>query len=368
MAAVLAEVNRVHLRHHSGRPHLANTAKYPPSTGFWHQGDLRTSRLQKEHRTVFVIICLCYEGLEWPEGGLMEMVGPKHDLLLFLSHLKYRHRNDNREFLIYTDFDADFKDHTGFTAPIRRIPATRNTLVRPKATANAKHEADDDPLRKATHIQATMQSLDREDKCVLYYSGHIEVDSQNTHDGSAHILLRENERIYDHELRGWLQQSRFSTTSIIAIFDACFSGGFLGLPYVHSKNENHMNKTDKAHEQQMTSHVIEIASTAKDQLSFGKKFKGNTQGILTWHLLQYLEVNPRASLYDLGSHIYSECDTRWVDGQKHEWRQVPVLSCSRNINEATALLESVLAWHLLQCLKVNPQPVLHELVAHIYSV
>ncbi|KAG8909761.1 hypothetical protein FRC01_006739, partial [Tulasnella sp. 417] len=203
MAAVLAEVNRVHLdipdRHHSGRPHLANTAKYPPPTGFWHQGDLRSSRLQKEHRTVFVIICLCYEGLEWPEGGLMEMVGPKHDLLLFLSHLKYRHRNDNREFLIYTDFDADFTDHTGFTAPIRRIPATRNTL--------------------ATHIQATMQSLGREDKCVLYYSGHIEVDSLKTHDGSAHILLGENERIYDHELRGWLQQSRFSTTSIIAIFD-----------------------------------------------------------------------------------------------------------------------------------------------------
>ncbi|KIO24233.1 hypothetical protein M407DRAFT_102878 [Tulasnella calospora MUT 4182] len=106
-----------------------------------------------------------------------------------------------------------------------------------------------------------------------------------------------------------------------------------------------MNKTETAYyEEQMKSHVIEIASTAKDQLSFGDNFKGNkdsksTHGILTWHLLQYLKDNPRPDLHELVSHIYSKCDTLWVDSHQQKWRQVPVLSCSRRIGGRTAFLE-----------------------------
>ncbi|KAG8915719.1 hypothetical protein FRC00_000958 [Tulasnella sp. 408] len=116
------------------------------------------------------------------------------------------------------------------------------------------------------------------------------------------------------------------------------------LPYVHAKNERHMNKVDAAYGDQMKSQVIEIASTAKHQLSFGKKFKRNQDaetihGILTWHLLQYLQDNPQPDLQELVSHIYSQCDTPWVDTDKQEWRQVPVLSCSRKIGGGTAFME-----------------------------
>lgn len=121
--------------------------------------------------TLSTQICLRYEGLEWPEGGDMSIVGPKNDLLLFLNHVQCklpgtgceigalirrapfftdRHENDHREFLIFTDFDMDFEDQTGCTRRIRRIPATRDNIVRhdfPKAT----HEANTSRLSGESH-------------------------------------------------------------------------------------------------------------------------------------------------------------------------------------------------------------------------
>ncbi|KAG9048049.1 hypothetical protein FS837_000877 [Tulasnella sp. UAMH 9824] len=164
---MLAEVERLPLEisdlHDPRLPHLTNAMKYAPSTGSWPQRRARTFDPQDGRHTVFIIVCLCYEGLEWPGGGRMDVVGPKHDLLLLLSHLQYRHLDENREFLIFTDFEVDFKDHTGFTGSIRRMPATRHNIVCLKAT-NSKNTRLIEPVRKSTYVQATMLDLEREDK------------------------------------------------------------------------------------------------------------------------------------------------------------------------------------------------------------
>ncbi|KAG8929714.1 hypothetical protein FRC01_003894, partial [Tulasnella sp. 417] len=149
----------------SGRPRLTTTTKYAPLTGQWLRRHSRTLSLRTGYATTFIIICLCYEGLQWPEGGDMNIVGPKNDLVLFLSHVQYRHQNDHREFLIFTDFDLVFKDHTGSTGMISRIPATRDSI--------------------ANRIKDTMRDLERGDKCVLYYSGHI--DRQQTGQASTYM-------------------------------------------------------------------------------------------------------------------------------------------------------------------------------------
>ncbi|KAG8915514.1 hypothetical protein FRC00_003484 [Tulasnella sp. 408] len=74
------------------------------------------------------------------------------------------YRNEHREFLIFTDFDMDFEDHTGCTGRIRRIPATRDNV--------------------ASRIQDTMRDMERGEKCVLYCESSIsssisEVKSQD---------------------------------------------------------------------------------------------------------------------------------------------------------------------------------------------
>ncbi|KAG8929137.1 hypothetical protein FRC01_004818 [Tulasnella sp. 417] len=228
------------------------------------------------YATTFIIICLCYEGRRWPEGDDMSIVGPKNDLVLFLNHVQYRHQNDHREFLIFTDFDIDFKDHTGSTGMIRRIPATRDDIT--------------------SRIKDTMGDLERGDKCVLYYSGHIE--PQQTDQASAHMLLPDNGRIYNHEVREWLSLSRFSTATIIAIFDACYSGEFLALPCIHERDGAQPMSSETSSAAQM----IEISSTTRDQLSFSEKYRENeeeyftTHGILTWNLFQYLKANPRPNM------------------------------------------------------------------------
>ncbi|KIO24231.1 hypothetical protein M407DRAFT_102870 [Tulasnella calospora MUT 4182] len=139
-----------------------------------------------------------------------------------------------------------------------------------------------------------MGDLERGDKCVLYYGGHIE-RSQHINEASAYMLLQDSGRIYDHELRVMLSLSKFPTATIIAIFDACYSAGFLGLPYTHEKDNARMKSPETPSATQMKSQVIEIASTTKFQLSFSEKYRengedsGTTHGILTWNLLQYLK-------------------------------------------------------------------------------
>lgn len=214
---------------------------------------------QTGHANVFIIICLCYEGLEWPEGGSMELEGPKNDLPLLLRNLRYRHRNEDRQFLIFTDFEVSFQDHTGFSDTVATIRATHDNL--------------------ASRVPDTMRDLDREDKCAIYFSGHI--DSPQAGQGSARIVLRDDEGIYDHELRGWLNHSRYPTTTIVAIFDACHSGGFLDLPYAHTKGDRSISTINGTYGEQMNSQVVEIFSSSRDQLSFSEEYTGEDESETT---------------------------------------------------------------------------------------
>lgn len=52
-----------------------------------------------------------------------------------------RHRNEDRQFLIFTDFEVSFQDHTGFSDTVATIRATHDNLVRQR-TAFAKHQPD----------------------------------------------------------------------------------------------------------------------------------------------------------------------------------------------------------------------------------
>ncbi|KAG8915718.1 hypothetical protein FRC00_000957 [Tulasnella sp. 408] len=200
--------------------------------------------------TLSIQVCLGYEGLEWPGGGNMSMVGPKNDLLLFLNHVQCRlpgtgggidalirrapfrpdrHQNEHREFLIFTDFDMDFEDHTGYTGRIRGIRATRDNIVR-HDTLNTKHEADTPRLSGKSHSGYDARSGEGREVCPLLSFVH-----------------------------GFVYQ---------------------GFPLRLSSNPFAK---------------IEISSTAKDQFSFSEKYEksekdaGTTHGILTWNLFEYLK-------------------------------------------------------------------------------
>ncbi|KAG8951732.1 hypothetical protein FRC04_005753 [Tulasnella sp. 424] len=262
------------LRQGSAGPQLANTTEYAPLTGTWLRRHWRPFNLQSGHANIFIIICLCYRDVEWAEGGSMTLKGPREDLTLLLQRVQYRHQNETRQFLIFTDFEMDFQDHTGHSHQVPTIPATHRNI--------------------ATRVQGTMQDLGRGDKCLLYFSGHIELDPPPV-DGDAHIVLQGDRKLYDYELRTWLALSRFPTTTIIAILDACHSGGFLALPYLHDKDGKWVNRSEPASEVQMKSQVIEISSTTKPQSSYSAKYpedqgdSGTTHGIFTWNLLQALK-------------------------------------------------------------------------------
>ncbi|KIO23304.1 hypothetical protein M407DRAFT_27219 [Tulasnella calospora MUT 4182] len=153
----------------------------------------------------------------------MTLSGPKSDLKLMLKHLEYRHQGDDRQFVIITDFNPEpFEDADGVSRRIPFIPATRQAIEQ--------------------NVRRTLRNLNRRDKCLVYYSGHIDLNpSTNARTGTsdAFLVIDGNARIYDYEFRSWFSESRHQSTTIISVFDACHSGGFLGLPYLYEDPSGH---------------------------------------------------------------------------------------------------------------------------------
>ncbi|KAG9049779.1 hypothetical protein FS837_009195, partial [Tulasnella sp. UAMH 9824] len=59
----------------------------------------------------------------------MTLEGPKWDLKLMLGYLKYRHRGDDREFVIITDFEPEpFEDTDGVSETVPFILALPQTI------------------------------------------------------------------------------------------------------------------------------------------------------------------------------------------------------------------------------------------------
>lgn len=139
-----------------------------------------------------------------------------------------------------------------------------------------------------------------------------------------------------------MMESQSPQSTIIAVFDAANSGGFLGLPYTYEKQKKADAESLMLPTELMTSQVIEISSTRKNQPSFSGYFGTDARvphGCLTWFLLQYLKAHSQVDLSDLVSYLYAKCESTGPGLRSHEQgqTQLPLLSSSRKLSGKFAL-------------------------------
>ncbi|KAG8941568.1 hypothetical protein FRC04_004149 [Tulasnella sp. 424] len=191
--------------------------------------------LQTGHVTHIVITSLSYAGMHHAEHHYpLELRGTKFDFALLLRHFDYRHEGNSVDFTLLNDFDVDFTDSTG----VKKVIPKANT--------------DRDSIRIT--LQRIMRTAERDAKILFFFGGHGEYTEVNMMGGDSGddcdfqtILAGDGRRIYVTELRSWFCDARYldPSRSVTAIFDACCSGGSLGLPYTYGVKGNKV-KVDKA--------------------------------------------------------------------------------------------------------------------------
>lgn len=261
------------------------------------------------HANIVVLIFIRYSGRQSPQGQSMQLQSTKNDLSHILRHLKYHHTDETRRFFIMTDFQVEYADSSGTTNIIPTMLPTRHNIE--------------------TLILGIMRDLQRHDKCLFYYGGHVELDRSLTdRSTNQYMLLASEERIYGHEFRRWLSQAKYASTIIVVTIDASHSGGFLGLEY----SDGISKQTLAAADDKITSLLIEISAAQKGQSALTRRSNDRlaNYGALTRFLVDFLELKPDILLPDLGDYLRRKFD----DAPSP---QVPQISSSRRIEGSITL-------------------------------
>ncbi|KIO19403.1 hypothetical protein M407DRAFT_30943 [Tulasnella calospora MUT 4182] len=247
---------------------------------------LRTQRLQippvlAGPITHIIIICLSYPGRFWNFGGSMTLNGPKYDFFLLLDHFKYGEPDTSTQFTLLHDFD----------------------VLRPNSNGQEKLILKTDTSKAAITkaIQDNMQSVAPGDQVLFYFGGHSGAESD------AGIVSGDGELISGSELRACLNNTPHYLVPVVAVIDACHSGGSMGLPYNYEKKFNRIRVEEVTRMKQNTP-MIQISAARQGQLAYSNNFKGGYFGQLTWCLIQYLKTTTDFTIKGLTFYLYENCD------------------------------------------------------------
>ncbi|KIO20608.1 hypothetical protein M407DRAFT_29763 [Tulasnella calospora MUT 4182] len=231
--------------------------------------------------THIIMICLSYPGMFWNFGGSMTLNGPKYDFFLLLDHFKYDEPDNSIQFSLLHDFD----------------------VIRPDSNGQPRHIQKTDTSKAAitNAIKNTMQSVAPGDKVLFYFGGHATEESDQA------IVAGDGELISGSELRACLNDTPHDSVSVAAVFDACHTGGSMGLPYNYETKWCGVRAKRATREKQEIP-MIQISAARPGQLAYSNNFKGGYFGQLTWCFIQYLKTTTDSTIEGLTSYLYQNCD------------------------------------------------------------
>lgn len=155
---------------------------------------------------------------------------------------------------------------------------------------------------------------------ILTFSGHGYRDVSNNYES---IIFPTNEEMTDHEFED-LIKSCGKEFKLVCIFDSCFSGSILNLPYVYEVKMNHfVVKYRKNYSEFKNGFIIQISSCQDIKTSYELP-KVHSHGLFTEHLLHYLNQHN-------GKVTYRQV-IKYLHSRMLFFRQFPVIASSRPID------------------------------------
>lgn len=210
-----------------------------------------------------------------------------------LKHFEFRHDDTSGRFILLNDFDTEFEDAAGVRKRILPSNTSRNDIQ--------------------TAIQSTMQAAGADSRILFYFAGHgvqavdSEVLSQHpSKKFTQAIVAGDGELIFGWELRSWFGSGPHCSVSVTAIFDACHTGGILGLPYTYEIGKG--IRTRRRSKNKVPTTMLEISAARSGQLAFSNDIAGGFYGQMSWCLVQYLNTTNDESVEGLAYHLYKQCD------------------------------------------------------------
>ncbi|KIO24131.1 hypothetical protein M407DRAFT_26485 [Tulasnella calospora MUT 4182] len=231
--------------------------------------------------THIIMICLSYHGMFWTSGPSMALDGPKHDFFLLLDHFKYGEPGNPIQFTPFHDFDV-----------LRDNSDSQQKLI---------HKTDTSKAAITKAIKNTMQSVAPGDNVLFYFSGHAIEEPYQA------IIAGDGELISGLELRDCLNNTPHDSVSVAAVFDACHTGGSMGLPYNYERKW-YGTRVKRVTREKQEIPMIQISAARRGQFAYSNRFKDGYFGQLTWCLIQYLKTTTDSTIEGLTSYLYKNCD------------------------------------------------------------
>jgi hypothetical protein len=133
------------------------------------------------------------------------------------------------------------------------------------------------------------------DLLLFFYSGHgsntLDNNNDETDGRDEMIIPTDFKPILDDELKQIIQTNLKANVTLLAMFDACFSGTVLDLKYQYLDSLNYDNYTENSTTLETEGNVIMISGCSDIQTSVDSKFNGRANGAMTWALLDILNNN-----------------------------------------------------------------------------
>ncbi|KAG8941917.1 hypothetical protein FRC04_003941 [Tulasnella sp. 424] len=236
--------------------------------------------------------------MRFNSGETMKLIGPKYDLDLLLRHFKYGEEDNPIQFTLLNDFEAFHKDSTGNQ---KFIPMTETSKA---------------AIRDA--VTNVMTNIPPRSNVLFYFGGHA-IESL----GNQSIISGDGQRISGSEIQSWLSNTSDPTGSVTAVFDACHSGGSLGLPFNYETTSDGIVKVKKVAHKKQSIPMIQISAARPDQVAYSVGSKEGYYGQLTFGFVQYLKTPADPTIESLVSYLYKHCDPSGT--------QLPQVSASRKI-------------------------------------
>lgn len=262
-----------------------------------------------------ILVSLSYSDPRNRTYGNEELEGTKFDFQLMLKHFNFRHDDTSGRFVLLNDFHTEFVDADGVR---KMIPPSNTSRDAIQAT-----------------IQSTMKTAGADSRILFYFAGHGEqvVDSEDLRQNSSKkftqaIVAGDGELIFGWELRSWFGSEPHRSVSVTAIFDACYTGGILGLPYTYEIGRGIQVRRRSKNKVPIT--MLEISAARPGQLAFSAHIAGGFYGQMSWCLVQYLKATSDESVEGLVHHLYNRCDP--------SEEQLPQICCSQQMKRRQVLL------------------------------